>query len=134
MKNSNSILSKIIIVSVLAVQGFSNPVLAQDQQPNCTNPMTQTDMNICSGIAYEKADKKLNQVYKQLQSKSSKSEQAQLVKVQQIWIKFRDAVCNYEGMGYEGGTIQPLIIATCLEQYTIQRTNELSQDLNNMSR
>lgn len=41
------------------------------QQPNCKNPQTQTELNICSGVDYQRADQKLNQVYNQVRDQLS---------------------------------------------------------------
>jgi len=52
----------------MATRGIASPTSAATnlqlaQRPNCNNPQTQSEMNICASIAYQNADRKLNQVY-----------------------------------------------------------------------
>ena len=99
------------------------------QQPNCNNPQTQSEMNVCAGIAYRNADRRLNQVYQQLLPKLPASRRQQLVTAQQACIRYRDASCNFERSEVEGGTMAPMIQASCLARLTEQRTKDLQQYL-----
>ncbi len=66
------LLTVLSIASLFAV-GMATPSIAGPtsaatnlqlaQRPNCNNPQTQSEMNICASIAYQNADRKLNQVY-----------------------------------------------------------------------
>jgi uncharacterized protein YecT (DUF1311 family) len=128
-----------IFISVLALSNFSNiaATLANSipnlsplaQKLNCTNPQTQTEITQCAGLSYQNADKKLNQVYKQLLPKLPKSRQQKLISAQQAWIKFRDSSCEFERSAFEGGSIAPSIYAGCLEGLTKQRTQQLQEYL-----
>ncbi|MBU7585439.1 MAG: lysozyme inhibitor LprI family protein [Nostoc sp. TH1S01] len=95
------------------------------QKTNCNDPQTQSEINICSQLSYQDADKKLNQAYKKLLAKLSKSRQQKLIAAQVAWIKFRDASCEFERSQYEGGSIAPAIYSGCLEEATKQRTQQL---------
>ncbi|MBD2497991.1 lysozyme inhibitor LprI family protein [Nostoc sp. FACHB-280] len=129
------------LFSILTVIGISanTVVLANTQtQPtktylaqklNCNDPQTQSAINICSQLSYQDADKKLNQAYKKLLAKLSKSRQQKLIAAQLAWIKFRDASCEFERSAYEGGSIAPAIYAGCLEEATKQRTQQLREYL-----
>ncbi|WP_253274538.1 lysozyme inhibitor LprI family protein [Nostoc sp. PCC 7107] len=99
------------------------------QKPNCDDPQTQLEINICSQLSYQNADKKLNQAYKQLLPKLSKTRQQKLIAAQLAWIKFRDVSCEFERSAYEGGSIAPAIYAGCLEDATKQRTQQLREYL-----
>lgn len=104
------------------------------QQPNCKNPQTQTELNICSGVDYQRADKQLNQVYNQVRDQLSANRRQQLIVAQRAWISFRDADCKFARSAVEGGTMAPLIANTCLEDLTKKRTSELnSYQQNEMS-
>ena len=48
-----------------------------------------------------------------------------LRQAQRDWIKFRDGACKAEGFLFRGGTMEPLIIATCLTRLTQRRTSDL---------
>lgn len=132
------LLTLLSIASLLAVamatpsiaspaSGTTNLQLAQN--PNCNNPQTQSEMNICASIAYQNADRKLNQVYRQLLPKLSAARKQKLITAQQAWIKFRDSSCEFERSAYEGGSIAPMIYGFCLANVTEQRTKDLRRYL-----
>ena len=132
------LLTLLSIASLLAVamatpsiaspaSGTTNLQLAQN--PNCNNPQTQSEMNICASIAYQNADRKLNQVYRQLLPKLSAARKQKLITAQQAWIKFRDSSCEFERSAYEGGSIAPMIYGFCLANVTEQRTKDLQRYL-----
>jgi uncharacterized protein YecT (DUF1311 family) len=132
------LLTLLSIASLLAVamatpsiaspaSGTTNLQLAQN--PNCNNPQTQSEMNICASIAYQNADRKLNQVYRQLLPKLSAARKQKLITAQQAWIKFRDSSCEFERSAYEGGSIAPMIYGNCLANVTEQRTKDLRRYL-----
>nr|WP_242044813.1 lysozyme inhibitor LprI family protein [Anabaena azotica] len=99
------------------------------QKVNCNLPQTQLEINRCSQLSYESADKKLNQVYKQLLPKLERPRQQKLIAAQQAWIKFRDSSCEFERSAYEGGSIAPSVYVICLERLTKQRTQQLQEYL-----
>ena len=103
------------------------------QQPNCSNPQTQGEMNACAGIAYRNADRRLNQVYQQLLPKLSAARRQQLVTAQQAWIRFRDASCTFERSGFEGGTMAPMVQSNCLARVTEQRVKDLQNSLQELT-
>ncbi|AFZ23768.1 hypothetical protein Cylst_1484 [Cylindrospermum stagnale PCC 7417] len=97
------------------------------QRLNCDNAQTQREITQCADLSFKNADKKLNQVYKQLLPKLPKSRQQKLITAQQAWLKFRDRNCEFVSSEYEGGTLAPSIYAGCLEQVTKQRTQQLQE-------
>jgi uncharacterized protein YecT (DUF1311 family) len=118
----------------MATPGIASPTSAATnlqlaQRPNCNNPQTQSQMNICASIAYQNADRKLNQVYRQLLPKLSAARKQKLIAAQQAWIKFRDSSCEFERSAYEGGSIAPMIYGFCLADVTEQRTKDLRRYL-----
>ena len=132
------LLTVLSIASLLAVgmatRGIASPTSAATnlqlaQRPNCNNPQTQSEMNICASIAYQNADRKLNQVYRQLLPKLSASRKQKLISAQQAWIKFRDSSCEFERSAYEGGSMAPMIYGFCLAAVTEQRTKDLRRYL-----
>lgn len=101
------------------------PVFAQ----NCADPQTQTDMNICSYQAFQKADAALNAVYKELMGKISPSGQASLHKAEKSWIAYRDDQCAFETLGTVGGSINPLAVNQCDTALTVAQTKRLTAQL-----
>ena len=132
------LLTVLSIASLFAV-GMATPSIASPasgttnlqlaQNPNCNNPQTQSQMNICASIAYQNADRKLNQVYRQLLPKLSAARKQKLITAQQAWIKFRDSSCEFERSAYEGGSLAPMIYGNCLAAVTEQRTKDLRRYL-----
>ena len=96
------------------------------QQPDCANPQTQTDMNLCAGLSWRQADRTLNRTYRDLLPKLSGLQRQQIIQAQQAWIPFRDAECRFAGSEIAGGTMQPMVISGCQEQLTRQRTADFN--------
>ena len=105
------------------------PSLAQTK-PNCKNPITQLDMNICAGRAAKASDRELNQMYRQVRAKyKGTAQDDRLVTAQLAWIKFRDAECAVSAGRFEGGTMAPMVYAGCVDRLTQQRTKDLARYL-----
>ncbi|MDZ8188639.1 MAG: lysozyme inhibitor LprI family protein [Nostoc sp. ChiSLP02] len=126
----NLTLSSLYIPTVTT--GNTAPDLAKMhlvQKLNCNNAQTQTEINECSRLSYQNADKKLNTVYQKLVAKLDRSRKQKLIAAEQAWIKFRDTNCEYERSEYEGGSIAPTIYFGCLENMTKERTKQLQEYL-----
>src|ERR1039457_6196222 len=83
---------------------------------------TQMEMNTQAAVEYNKADKKLTVVYKELMTfLSSKEQKDILIKAERAWINFRDNYANYKESYYEGGSIQPMIYLEALTEVTEAR-------------
>ncbi|WP_300979353.1 lysozyme inhibitor LprI family protein [Flavobacterium sp.] len=95
---------------------------------------TQLEMNEKASLDYKKADAELNKVYKKLVSLLDKNEKVLLIQAQKDWIKYRDSHCKFESDPYTGGSIKPLILLTCLEEITKERTKHLKESLKNLNR
>lgn len=93
----------------------------------CNNSFSQTqaEMNATAYANYKKADAQLNKVYKQLMLTLDKNEKPLLIQAEKDWLKFRDSHCKFDASHYEGGSIQPLIYSTCLEELTKKRIAEI---------
>ncbi|MBW4494527.1 MAG: DUF1311 domain-containing protein [Oscillatoria princeps RMCB-10] len=75
------------------------------------------------GRSYQEADRRLNEVYKQLRSKLAGARQTKLESAQLAWIKFRDQNCRFESTQARAGE------NLCLTRLTEQRTGELQNFL-----
>ena len=71
----------------------------------------------------------MNQVYRKLVSMLEEEEKAQLKEAQTAWLKYRDTNCEFVADQYKGGSIRPLIQATCLGNITKRRTTELKTQI-----
>jgi uncharacterized protein YecT (DUF1311 family) len=119
------------LLTAIAITIVAVPTLAPanrqmlTQPPNCSNPQTTLEMNICAGRDYRAADQKLNQIYRQIQANLSRRQKERMTDAQLAWIKFRDANCAYERGQYEGGSLATPTETTCLTRMTQQRVKEL---------
>lgn len=111
--------------SLLPSQASNIPVQIIAQQPNCKSPQTTVDMNMCSSQEFQGADKKLNQVYQQLQAKLKSQQKQRLTVAQRSWLKFRDDSCNYEMGQFEGGTLAASTYGYCRARVTQERIKDL---------
>ena len=128
-------LKKAALISLPILSIFVLPNLARGnsyqvaQNVNCNSPQTTLEMRVCAGQSYEKADRKLNQVYRQLKPRLGNSQQNRLINAQRAWIQFRDKSCKFEGDFAEGGTLQPVLEMNCLADVTEQRVKDLERYL-----
>ncbi len=124
-------LLKLAITFLLLFVMASGAALGQRKKKSdpCANPLTQFDMNQCAGKAYRAADETMNQVYGKLFSMLNDDEKAQLREAQLAWLKYRDTNCEFVADEYKGGSIRPLIQATCLAEMTKKRTTELKTQI-----
>lgn len=105
------------------------------EEPDCDSPTTQADMNACAAIEYEAADKDLNAAYQQVRKKMSAWDKAAdddskgavdaLVAAQRAWVSFRDANCEAAGFQARGGTMEPMLVSSCLADMSTKRAEEL---------
>lgn len=113
--------------SLISLAVLAAPAFAQDEV-DCANAMTQLDMNHCAYLGWMQADEDLNETYgwaMDVANRYGETVATALRTAQRAWIPYRDAACEAEGIMYEGGSIQPLIIFTCKEHLTRQRTEEM---------
>ena len=126
-------------VLLLLIAGFLLPSKASNtssqlaQQPNCKSPQTTLDQNVCSSQEFQAADKKLNQVYQQLQPKLNSKQKQRLIVAQRSWLKFRDETCDYESGHFEGGSVAPSIYGYCRARVTKERVKDLERYLEQAS-
>jgi len=91
---------------------------------------SQLDMNDDAIRAYEKADKELNLVYKQVIGTMSELDKTTLKTDQRKWIKIKESSCKKEAAEYEGGSMYDMIYHDCLARKTKKRITELKKMLN----
>lgn len=123
----------------LALQ-LSTPALDADYRTfNCAEPMTQSDMNACAQVDFERADLALNAAWDEALAAARESDrgldrstdtrptyEAVLRAAQRAWLTFRDQHCTWQG--YEearGGSMEPMSYAACRAAVTRARTAQL---------
>ena len=103
------------------------PSANESSDLTCNSPQTQTAMNLCSHHEYKATDAALNEAYQNLKAQQSNSGKQALEAAELAWIDYRDLDCTFAASEYEGGSIVPLVIGTCLEDQTKTRLTELQQ-------
>ena len=106
------------------------PAQADEQEEDpCPGARTQQDLNQCASQAFQKADAELNKLYQQLIKDAGAGEKAKLRAAQVAWLKFRDAHCEYEAFGNQGGSIYPMVYGFCLAEVTGERVKQFRDTL-----
>jgi len=91
---------------------------------------TQMEMNMQANAEYKKADKEMAAVYKKVQKKiTDPKEKTLFLEAQRTWIKYKEAHCKSASAAELGGSIYPLVYASCLRKLTEQRTAQLNEYL-----
>lgn len=98
-------------------------------QSNCSYAADQASLNRCADQALKAADATLNRTYKALMRQLDAPSQQRLKKAQRAWIAYKDAQCAFEAEPYLGGSIHPMVLATCLEAVTTSQTGLLEKRL-----
>ena len=106
---------------------------------NCKAPQVQQEMNWCAHQDFLEADAALNAQWKKTAAEmkrrdadwgqpddGSKGYLAILLDAQRAWLNYRDAHCTSEGYLFRGGTMEPLIHASCKARLTEERTKQLN--------
>ena len=117
------------VVVVLGLLGFfCSPSYALD----CKNGGgSQADMNQCADVRFKASDAQLNGTYKKVMAcldpvgDGARS----LVDAQRAWLRYRDSECKFQGSVSQGGSVQPMVIGSCLTSITDRRTKELNDYL-----
>jgi uncharacterized protein YecT (DUF1311 family) len=90
---------------------------------------TQRELNAAAAADFDKADRRLNDVYKALMARISSNGQGRLREAQVAWLRFRDQECTFETMGTEGGSIHGMMVTMCRTRLTAQRVTDLEHQL-----
>ena len=85
---------------------------------------TTTDMVDCITAETKRQDARLNQAYKAAMARQSPARQKQLQAVQRLWLKFRDANCEFYS-DPDGGSLARISGNECMMNSTAHRAREL---------
>jgi uncharacterized protein YecT (DUF1311 family) len=123
-----------LLLSSLATLILAAPLLVgAARADDCANAQDQATMNECAGKAFDAADAKLNDAYKQIEGrlKDDAASKKLLVDAQRAWVAFRDAECNFQGgPRAEAGSMYPMVVASCQAALTNGRLKDLQGYLN----
>jgi uncharacterized protein YecT (DUF1311 family) len=123
-------MKKIYTMAVLAIAA-TNVAIADDSQyskqySTCMDKAEGVTVNMleCMGDETSRQDARLNRAYKKLWSRQTPARKKQIQSVQRLWIKYRDADCDFHHAP-DSGTIELLNESGCQLQVTTERAAEL---------
>jgi uncharacterized protein YecT (DUF1311 family) len=119
---------KIAILTAAVVLAAPTFAVAKDK---CADAKDQATLNQCFGAEFQKSDKKLNELYKQIEArlKDDADTKKLLVQAQRDWGKFRDAECSFQTAGAAGGSMLPMLVAQCMDGLTEARVKNFESYL-----
>ena len=91
----------------------------------CANATTQMEMTLCAQQEFSAADKQLNVIYKKVITACNVKQRAALTRAQKAWLLYRDGHAAMEGLIYEGGSMEPMMISSSKTTITLLRIKEL---------
>jgi uncharacterized protein YecT (DUF1311 family) len=108
---------------------LSNSVFAEkvnSQFDTCMDKAGGVTVNMlnCIDAETQRQDKKLNTMYQNTMKSLTNKRKEELKKTQQLWIKYRDANCDFYA-DPDGGTMASILGASCVMDMTTQRAKEL---------
>ncbi|MEO7635263.1 MAG: lysozyme inhibitor LprI family protein [Sphingomicrobium sp.] len=88
---------------------------------------SQQGMNRCAGETYARADAALNIAWAKVVAayKGDQEGSKLLLDAQRGWLKYREAQCRAAAIDSKGGSIWPMMVASCMADMTRRRTHEL---------
>jgi uncharacterized protein YecT (DUF1311 family) len=123
----------------VAEEASGNPELVADRSEAYRKCMagdaaaagTSSALEGCAMDELKVQDDAVDQALQALIAKQPAPDQALARQAQNAWSAFRDAECASRAAINEGGTIQPLVIATCKTDLAILRKEDLADQADN---
>lgn len=99
---------------------------------DCSNATDQAAMTKCVIDDLAVQDKELNVLYKKVEKRLADDHDTKklLIDSQRAWISFRDSECKFATSSTDGGSIHPMMVASCKAELTTARNQQLSNYLN----
>ena len=123
--------SKIYLTLAVCLITFTHPVFAGEVELSkeysaCIENSGGVTVNMLDCIAAEtkRQDAQLNKAYKEVMGELSPERKKQLRTAQRLWIKYRDANCNFYA-DPDGGTYAQVSANECFLNETASRAKEL---------
>lgn len=125
MRNLLIILSTAMILQATTAYGKEDNLLSAKFSA-CMDKSEGVTVNMldCIGDENKRQDDELNKAYKNVMKELTPIRQKELKEAQRLWIKYRDANCNFYA-DPDGGTLARVVSADCFMNATAQRAREL---------
>lgn len=101
----------------------SEEYIAEVMHPNA--PLTQTAMNQSTAEQYRKNREEMDALLNDLRSILQPNQIAELNTANAAWDDYLKAIVTVEGLGYEGGSIRPMIEGGAMARLTQQRSSQI---------
>ncbi|MEA5509506.1 lysozyme inhibitor LprI family protein [Crocosphaera sp. UHCC 0190] len=90
-------------------------------------PFAESTVVQCNTIAFQNADRELNQLYQKLMKTADTKEKEYLQTMQQAWIKLKESQCGLVNYYYRDARFSEKWKTRCEAIMTIRRVEELKQ-------
>jgi uncharacterized protein YecT (DUF1311 family) len=125
---------KNLLITILITSALTaGPALSANTKPFegyskaykvCMDKAVSTaDMIECTDAEYKQQDKRLNIAYNNLKNKQTPARVKQLTELQKLWIKYRDANCEFY-YDPDGGSMARILANDCMLTMTRDRAVE----------
>jgi uncharacterized protein YecT (DUF1311 family) len=132
---------KLFALLVLFLAGAATAQTAKPDDP-CRKVSSQRELNDCTEKKFHAADDEVHKVYRSISAaldgklaklgngdellrKYAASAVVDLKAAQDAWVTYRDLECKAEAGQEAGGSIQPTVLANCMESITRARIQQL---------
>ena len=92
---------------------------------DCSNAITQVEINNCAQKQFLIADKELNDIYKKVMPKLDSKQKLVLIQSQRKWLAFREEYSKIYSLIYAGGSMSLSAVLKCKVEATRSRVDEL---------
>lgn len=107
------------------------PVMPQNESgpTPCSGDLTQMEINDCWQAQMEAGDQRLTALLEDLEQVLTTAEVAQLRSIQRLWLDYRRRHCQWQADFFAGGSIRPMVYASCADSLTWERITALKFNL-----
>ena len=98
-----------------------------------SKPRTTVQLEGCAEHKVIAADRALNSLNAKVFAKLSRSGRTTFTTANAAWVSYRDAACTAQASIYSGGSLQPVIYASCLAAIDGSHATELRRILTSLS-
>jgi uncharacterized protein YecT (DUF1311 family) len=123
---------------LFACSGHAAALAQPSFAPNCADPFTQSEINMCARAEDEAADAEMSAVYDLLLAQLQDQDRSYaengpefvgaeilLRESQDAWSRSRSDLCAIPGLTFRGGSMRPAAVASCMASLALSRAEEL---------